>query len=557
MMGIHPLRQEALDYYFSNDVTHKEVVKHFNNSFGLTTLYAWIKADERFSTRRNKNVYYSDRIKQEAIMLYTIDKLSCNKIQQKLGIGAHTTVLRWIIQYKNTGIVPSSSKVSKVGGYMAKYKKPKDENSLEYELFQVRLERDILQAALEECNCPKVIGLNLCLSVERKAQLINKLRPKYKLRDLLIKMNLSKSSYYYSTNSYKKSLRYESATAWVMYVYETKPKHVSNFGYRKVQSVLHKIDIHISDKIVRCIIRDNLLNPTITKKRHYSSYKGTVGTVAPNTLNRNFTTDEPNKQYGTDITEYKLKNGEKVYFSPMKDMYNSEIVGYSLSTHPNMKLVMDMLDMTFSKLSKDDNPLIHSDQGHHYQRDQYVNALKTRNITQSMSRKATSPDNATTESLFGVMKQESFYANKELQNMTPDEFIDYMHEYIYWYNNNRPSNKLGGKSPVEYRLSNEQDKCAMIVPDTKQSIIRKLISKIVPKKSTENSPQTLIKIPHLRAEFCGGVVRGSEREVVRNSEVEYEQKRMPKLLLHSRERLLIALTQMFWRDVSVNLGGAE
>jgi transposase-like protein len=152
MMGIHPLRNEALDYYFSNDVTHKEVVKHFNNSFGLTSLYAWIKADERFSTRRNKNVYYSDRIKQEAVMLYTVDRLSCNKIQQKLGIGAHTTVLRWIIQYKNTGIVPSS-KVSKVGDYMAKYKKPKDENSLEYELFQVRLERDILQAALEECNC--------------------------------------------------------------------------------------------------------------------------------------------------------------------------------------------------------------------------------------------------------------------------------------------------------------------------------------------------------------------------------------------------------------------
>jgi transposase InsO family protein len=156
-----------------------------------------------------------------------------------------------------------------------------------------------------------------------------------------------------------------------------------------------------------------------------------------------------------------------------------------------MKLVMDMLDMTFSKLSKDEHPLIHSDQGHHYQRDEYVNALSSRNIIQSMSRKATTPDNATTESLFGVMKQESFYANKELQNMTTDEFIEYMHSYIYWYNNNRPSNKLGGKSPVEYRLSSEQDKCAMIVTDTKQSIIKRLISKFVPRKSTGNSPQTL------------------------------------------------------------------
>lgn len=489
-MSRHPLREDALDYYFSNDVTHVEVVEHFDSSFALRNLYRWIASDKRRNERRRKNVYYSDKIKQEAVILYTVHMLSSNKICKRLGIKHNSTVMNWINKYKTTGIMPANSSAERTGGYMAKYKKPKDENSLEYELFQVRLERDILQAALEECDCPKVIGLNLSISVAKKVQLIDRLRPKYKLCDLLIQMNLSKSSYHYSLNSAKKLLRYESACAWVMYVYEMKPKHVSNFGYRKVQSTLHKIHIHISDKIVRQVIKDKLLNPQVTRRKKYNSYKGTIGTVAPNTLNRNFTSDEPDRQYGTDITEYKLRDGEKVYFSPMKDMYNAEIVGYALSTHPDMKLVMDMLDMTFSKLDKDAHPLIHSDQGHHYQRDKYVNALRERGIIQSMSRKATSPDNATTESLFGVMKQESFYANKELQNMTQDEFIDYMHGYIHWYNNDRPSNKLGGKSPVEYRLSNEQDKCAMIVTDTKQSIIKRWISKMTLRKSTENSPHT-------------------------------------------------------------------
>lgn len=115
-------------------------------------------------------------------------------------------------------------------------------------------------------------------------------------------------------------------------------------------------------------------------------YKGDIGRIASNVLERHFGTSEPNKKWSTDITEVKIK-GRKLYLSPILDLFNGEIVTYTISDHPDLKLVSSMLRQAFKKVPDLDGLIFHSDQGWHYQHMTYQRMLRERGVVQSMSRK--------------------------------------------------------------------------------------------------------------------------------------------------------------------------
>jgi len=106
------------------------------------------------------------------------------------------------------------------------------------------------------------------------------------------------------------------------------------------------------------------------KKRHYHSYKGQIGKVEPNAINRNFSAERPNQKWATDVSQICIKD-EKLYISLILDMYNGEIITYTLSRSPNLRMVTDMLKKAFKKYKNFDGLLLHSDQGWHYQHTQY------------------------------------------------------------------------------------------------------------------------------------------------------------------------------------------
>ncbi|HDR4909581.1 TPA: DDE-type integrase/transposase/recombinase, partial [Bacillus cereus] len=83
---------------------------------------------------------------------------------------------------------------------------------------------------------------------------------------------------------------------------------------------------------------------------------------APNILERNFKAEKPNEKWVTDITEFKLC-GEKLYLSPMLDLFNGEIIAYTIDSRPTYSLVSKMLEKSFQQLTEEDELLIHSDQG--------------------------------------------------------------------------------------------------------------------------------------------------------------------------------------------------
>ena len=183
-----------------------------------------------------------------------------------------------------------------------------------------------------------------------------------------------------------------------------------------------------------------------SKKGKYSSYRGEVGKIADNLLNRNFHASKPFEKLTTDVTEFKVCN-DKVYLSPVLDLFNREIVAYSISLSPNLQQVRDMLAGLFQKLPADAKPIFHSDQGWQYQHAEYQRLLKEHNIIQSMSRKGNCMDNGAMENFFGRLKVEMFY-DETFQ--TVDEFIHCLEAYIDYYNNDRVVWKLK-MSPVQYR----------------------------------------------------------------------------------------------------------
>lgn len=135
--------------------------------------------------------------------------------------------------------------------------------------------------------------------------------------------------------------------------------------------------------------------------------------------------------------------------SPILDMYNGEIISYSICDRPVFKLVMDMLDKAFEKIPDGTNLILHSDQGWQYQHKRYQHRLKEKGIRQSMSRKGNCLDNAVMENFFGLLKSELLYL-REFSSL--EEFQTELEKYIDYYNNTRIKSKLKGLSPVQYRI---------------------------------------------------------------------------------------------------------
>lgn len=140
--------------------------------------------------------------------------------------------------------------------------------------------------------------------------------------------------------------------------------------------------------------------------------------------------------------------GEKLCMSPILDLFNGEIIAYTIESRSVYSLVSRMLDKAWDRADDTDKLLIHTDQGWHYQMRQYQQALKERGITQSMSRKGNCYDNAVIENFFGIVKSEFLYT-QEFKSI--DQFKVELEKYIEYYNYKRIKAKLKGMSPVQYR----------------------------------------------------------------------------------------------------------
>ena len=258
---------------------------------------------------------------------------------------------------------------------------------------------------------------------------------------------LARSTFYYYLK-HQNTDKYAEAKGEITELYE---QHKGRYGYRRIMAIMRNKGYTLNHKTVLKLMKTLGLKGKQRKNDKYHSYKGQIGKVADNHLNREFYADKPFEKLTTDVTQFKVGD-EKVYLSPVMDLYNREIVSYSISLSPNLEQIREMLNGLFAKLPADATPLFHSDQGWQYQHAEYQRLLTEHNIKQSMSRKGICMDNGAMVNFFGRLMVEMFYGEKF---ESVNAFIDDLNKYIYYYNNERISMKLKGMSPVQYRTHSQ------------------------------------------------------------------------------------------------------
>lgn len=280
-------------------------------------------------------------------------------------------------------------------------------------------------------------------SCAERAQAVLELRQDYPLPTLLTAAGLSRSTFYYQAKALEAGDKYARLKSSIKAIYE---RHKGRYGYRRITEELRQAGCAVNHKTVQRLMKVLGLKSLVRPKK-YQSYRGTLAS-SPNVLNREFDAARPNEKWVTDVTEFNVQ-GDKLYLSPVMDLYNGEIVAYEMQARPVFALVENMLTKALSRLKgRGDVPLLHSDQGWHYQMPAYRKQLSDRRLTQSMSRKGNCLDNAAMESFFGTLKSEFFYLNK-FANI--EELKAGIRGYIRYYNNQRMKLKLNGLSPVQYR----------------------------------------------------------------------------------------------------------
>ena len=277
-----------------------------------------------------------------------------------------------------------------------------------------------------------------------KVQALIVLKADFPLPVLLQVAGLARSTFFYHQARLQASDPKEALRTAVTEIFE---KNHGRYGHRRIHTELVKQGWTIAKKTVLKLMRSLRLVCKVRRKKRYVSYRGEQGAVAPNVLDRKFDADAPNQKWVTDVTEFSVGD-RKLYLSPVMDLFDRQIISYSVGLSPNLDLTNTSLQRALATLESRQKPLVHSDQGFQYQHASWRKLLEGAGAVQSMSRKGNCYDNAVMENFFGHLKEELFH---RVRFLSTDALATALREYIHWYNTERISTKLEGLSPVQYR----------------------------------------------------------------------------------------------------------
>ncbi|PWA13411.1 IS3 family transposase [Pueribacillus theae] len=433
---------QAVKSYLNGMEGYKTVAKSIGVSSGV--LHNWIKQYEFAGEAAFDKPYttFSPQFKMDVLNYMVEQGTSIRKTAAIFNIPAPSTLFKWKTDFESGGLDALKPKKKGRPTMNKNSKKPTPAEgsveALQEELERLRMENAYFKKV--ECLSSKQGKI----TKQDKAQVVYELRHEFPVKALLKLAEIPRSTYYYWVKNMGKPDPDAQLKKIIQSIYD---EHEGRLGYRRIRDELRNRKLKINHKKVQRIMKELGLKCLVRMKK-YRSYKGTVGKIASNILDRNFKADKPNEKWVTDITEFKLF-GEKLYLSSILDLYNGEIITYTLGSRPTYSLVSTMLDQAFERLKGEENLLIHSDQGWHYQMKKYQLSLSERGITQSMSRKGNCYDNAVIESFFGIMKSEFLYL-KEFESV--EHFKKELEKYIDYYNHKRIKAKLKGMSPVQYRV---------------------------------------------------------------------------------------------------------
>nr|WP_262389577.1 IS3 family transposase [Cupriavidus campinensis] len=440
-------RLTVIQSYLDGQAGYGEIAKRHEIDSG--TVRRWVAGYRLHGAAsiKRKYTHYSAEFKLAVLKRMRSQRLSHREVAAWFDIRNFGAIGIWERQYDAGGIEALSSRPKgrprKMSPPTPKAKPPKPSGDrtrtreeLIDELNYLRMENAYLKKR-------RLSSSEQEICATQKAQIVHELRRQYPLAGLLKVAGLARSTFYYQQTVLQAQDRYAELKARIRELFA---QHKGRYGYRRITAALRKAELIVNHKTVQRLMKAMGLKSLVRPKK-YRSYKGAVGRVAPNVLQRQFHAGRPNQKWVTDVTEFSVA-GEKLYLSPVLDLHNGEIVAYEMARRPLFEMVSKMLKKAFARLGPKDRPILHSDQGWQYQMASYRSMLKQRSVRPSMSRKGNCLDNAAMESFFGILKSEFFYLNKFT---SIEQLQDGLRQYIHYYNHDRIKLKLKGLSPVQYR----------------------------------------------------------------------------------------------------------
>ncbi|EJV7138971.1 IS3 family transposase [Escherichia coli] len=432
----------AVNHYLAGHAGIISTAKLFQLSH--TSLSHWINlfllhGPRALDCRHKRSYSPEDKL---CVVLYALGHSeSLPRVAARFNIPSHNTVKNWIKGYRKSGneafIRRRKEKSMTRSDDTHENEANMTPEEMKNELRYLRAENAYLKAMQEHLLEKKPPGAG------EKTKVIRSLRCGYCQSDLLKAAGLARSTLYYQLSLQKAKDKYADVKQLIASIFH---EHRGCYGYRRIHCELQKRGLKLSGKTVRKLMQQlGLKSPVRLKK--YRSYRGNMGLAAENILQRQFKAEAPCEKWVTDITEFRA-GGQKLYLSPILDLFNGEIVAWETACRPTEELVKRMLNKGLESLAEGEKPLLHSDQGWHYRIKSYQSALADKGLVQSMSRKGNCLDNAVMENFFGHLKEEMYY-RRDYRSV--EELENAVNEYITYWNQKRIKLSLGGLSPVEYR----------------------------------------------------------------------------------------------------------
>jgi len=220
----------------------------------------------------------------------------------------------------------------------------------------------------------------------------------------------------------------------------------NEYGWPRMHKELLLRGVRVGKERVRKLMQQHDI-----RARHKRKWIATTDSkhglpIAPNLLQRDFSPNQPNQVWTTDITYIHTKEGWQ-YLAVFLDLFSRQIVGWSMQAHMKAEMVTDALRMAYFKRRPDPGLIIHSDRGSQYCSLMFQDTLKAYGMRSSMSRKGDCWDNAPTESLWSSLKVARIHGKIfSTAREAKDEVID----WINFYNARRLHSTLGFTSPMKF-----------------------------------------------------------------------------------------------------------
>lgn len=400
--------------------------------------------------------------KLKAISLVRDEKTSIRKAARIVG-ASYESVRRWLACHDETFqgiynlfVCPSERTESHL---MKLEDLPDNPEELKRIIFDLQFEKDLTEAVIDVVKKDPGVDPRMLPNRDKTVVIdaITKKTTRYSTNFLISSLNLAPASFYY----HKKRLG-KDPDADIRHKVIAACKAHRAWGYRRIKKTLDAEEEtgSPSEKRVRRVMNQEGLQPSRRRKNsRYSSYSERADTsTLPNIPlqkdnTHNFFADKPNELWVTDVTEFLLPSGERVYLSAILDCFDGSLPAWRASVSEKAdNLTNPTLSDACKTLTPEKRVVTHSDRGGQYHSVGWVKICKENNIVRSMSRKGHSPDNARMEGFFGRLKMEFFDMN-DWADTSADKFIEELDAWLVYYNEKRPKSSLGWMPPMQYRAN--------------------------------------------------------------------------------------------------------